>query len=874
MATIKSTITLQSSGLFPGSISVNSTNTTELSGSTSWQTVTVSKRLTESSFSSNQITAAHGAILYSQSPASNRRNICIYSASSISALIMSEVSSEYAGQWPIVPTPLMTIRPGESAMTRLSIDSNLPGFFGPESNIAFIPLLEGTFDDLFTVITGPGGPIPSNLDDVATLDYILAEQGGTVGTSVGVLTEVGFGTSGNHRFQHQIMDFEKGTMSQLTDLDLPTTGEPDKIWNHDTMYGIHEKGYLLKFVDNDDMDQHSYRFIGLNGERVGDITDKTNTTWFGLNKSAVVVYRDSTELVFTVFDGVQVFEYRIVAESEGYDIVSSASTAIGQLERCMADGSVVVTVSDDSYASRTYILSGDNEPAQILSGFNYNDQNVDFYISEFADTVIIADFPAGQYYETLQIWNKSGVKLKDVDLTGLLIDDLDVYPYGSGCWAIVGKPAVSGSDDLIRLFAYDQSTGILHGEDLSWEVDRSVYTGGVVAVCEPKHLLASYDTDYPNGSFDNESLAFIAYNDSSTDPDFFLDQMSTYIKAFALFPGKASPIEHDLAVDTTIYWRKAAATVDNDNQSGIYPTAKYIRLHISTGNRESGSLQSVTIKPGTTLPVYTTIANLAQINTGHTGDYRDNSTGISYSPFGDYAFYAFHTTAADTTSYRVLDARGNIVDTLTMPGSHTGAGWDGFRTRYNSLLIRTLDGVSPRPTRYFNTKTRKFVQLPETYRNQDMPNLAWRTHINNGVMLLRDSNSQILAKYWRILSNGMVSPKITIPSQFSPDPATIDYYMGETYLFLRFADTDRNDKYTFLVYNLDGILVNTILTNYETAYGYSYRGNRIAVDLEPAVFNDIPLQYCMITPTSSIANYWADLADDYWINYNDAKSNY
>jgi hypothetical protein len=140
-------------------------------------------------------------------------------------------------------------------------------------------------------------------------------------------------------------------------------------------------------------------------------------------------------------------------------------------------------------------------------------------------------------------------------------------------------------------------------------------------------------------------------------------------------------------------------------------------------------------------------------------------------------------------------------------------------------------------------------------------------------MLLRDSNDTGVPKYWRILTQGSVSPKIEIPSQFSPDSATIDYHMGETYLFLRFADTDRNDKYTFLVYNLDGVLVNTVLTNYENAYGYSYRGNRIAVDLEPGVGNPSSEQYCMITPTSSIANYWIYSADNYYVNYNDAKSN-
>jgi hypothetical protein len=867
MATIKSTITLQSSGLFPGNINSTSINTTELSSSSSLQTVNVYKQFGEGTFISNQITAAHGAILYAQSPASNKRNICIYSVSSIvSALITAEFASEYPGQFSSMPSPLMTLRPGESAMTRISIETNQTDFFGPGSGPtgSIVPLLEGTFDDLFALY-GFLGNTTSNSDDVATLDYILAEQGGTVGTSIGVLTTEA------DRWQHQSMDFEKGTMSQLVDLGLDET-----IWYYSTGYGIHEKGYLWKFYDEGDLDQHSYRFIGPNGERVGDITNETDTAWFGLHKSAVVVYRDSTELVFTVFDGVQVFEYRIVAQADDYDIVSSDSTAIGQTERCMADGSVVVTVSDNNDAYRTYILSNGNEPAQIFNGSDWTNQNVDFYISEFADTVIVADYSGnGVNYDAVQIWNKSGVKLKEVDLTDLLIDDLDVYPYGSGCWAIVGKPEVSGSDDLIRLFAYDPATGILHGEDLNWEVDRSVYDGGVVAVCEPKHLLASYDYDKPNSSFDNESLAFIAYDNINIDTDFFLDQQSNYLKVFTLFPGKAAPTEHDLAVDTTIYWRKAAATVDNSNQSGIYPTANYIRLHISTGNRESGSLQSVTIKPGTASPVYKTVANLAQINTGHTGDYRDNSTGISYSPFGDYAFYAFYTPGTDATSYRIVDARGNIVDTLTMPGTHTGAGWNGFRTRYNSLLIRTLDGSSPRPTWYFNTKTRKFVQLPETYRNQDMPNLAWRSHTNNGAMLLRDSNNSSVVKYWRILSNGIVSPKIEIPSQFSPVSESIDYHMGETYLFLKFADTDRNDKYTFLVYNLDGVLVNTVLTNYENAYGgsYDYVGNRIAVDLEPAVGNNISEQYCMITPTSSIANYWAYDVDNYWYNINDAKYN-
>lgn len=867
MATIKSTITLQSSGLFPGNINSTSINTTELSSSSSLQTVNVYKQFGEGSAISNSITAAHGAILYAQSPASNKRNICIYSVSSIfSALIATEFASEYPGQFASMPTPLMTLRPGESAMTRISIDSNQTDVFGPGPTTSIVPLLEGTFDDLSTFFSS----VTPNLDDVATLDYILAEQGGTVGTSIGVLTT----TANNDRWQHQVMDFEKGTMSQLTDLDLPTQSEPNKVWDYSNTYGIHEKGYLLEFHDSADADQYSYKFIGLNGERVGDIYNKTVLDWHPRNKSAVVVYRDSTELVFTVFDGLQLFEHRLVAESDVYRVEYSNSVTINTNELCMADGSVVVTVTDNDDAARTYILSEGNEPAQIFTGTYDVDHvdNVDFYISEFADTVIVADYSGGVYYETVQIWNKSGIKVKEIDLTGLSIDTLDVYPYGSGCWAIVGTPNATYGSDLIQLFAYDQSTGILHGEDLNWQVDSAVYTQGVVVVCEPKHLLASYDEDRPNGSFDNESLAFIAYDNLNYNANYFLDQASAYLKVFTLFPGKATPTEHDLAVDTTIFWRRTTATADG-KQSGIYPTSKYIRLHVSSTDRDEGLLKAVTIKPGTASPVYTTVANLAQINTGHNDYYYYNNQGISYSPFGDYSMYAFYTTGTTATSYRVLDARGNILDTLTTPGSHTSIGWNGFRTRYNSLLIRTLDGAAP--TSYFNTKTKKFVTLPETYRNHNIPNLAWRSHINNGVMLLRDSNSTgVVPKYWRILTQGTVSPKITLPSQFSPESNVINYYMGETYLFLWFKDTARDDKWTFLVYDLAGVLVNTVLTNYEYIDATGSKGNRLAAYLYPANYNNILDQWCMITPTSSIANYWtANEVNNFWYNLNDAKYN-
>lgn len=854
MATIKSTIALQSSGLFPGNINATSINTTDLSGSTSWQTVSVYKQITEGSLVNNPITAAHGALLYAQSPASNKRNICIYTVQSIIEwIITTDILNEYPGQWSSLPAPMMTLRPGESAMTRVSVDASAPAFFGPSPGDtgSIIILLEGAFDDLIGAFSGAS--VPPNADDVATLEYIFAEQGGAIGTSIGLLT------SSNGRWQNQIMDFEKGKMSRLADLSLVSAD-----WNNSNQYGVHEKGYVWRFTSEADSDQHSYRFIGPNGDIVWYIDDQTLTDYHEIHKCAVVVYRDGTELVFTVFDGVQAFEYRLVADNSYY-LQETYLAGPGQWDFCMADGSIVVTVYNNNDSASTYILSGGNEPAQIFSGNNINNYFANFYISQFADTVVVAEYAGdGVYYDTVKIWNKSGVTVKTIDLTGLLIDSLDIYPYGNGCWAMVGTPNSTYGTDLIQLFAYDQATGILHGADLNWQVDTGVYDGGVVVVYEPKGLFASTNENRPRGSFDNDSLAFIAYDNIDYNNTFFLDQRSSYLKAFTLFPGKTAPTEHDLAIDTDIYWRRKVF----GQQSGLYPTAKYIRLHVSATSRMAGPLQSITIKPGTALPVYTTIAQLDQIIFSPNDYYTDFNSGISYSPFGDYAMYAFYTTETATTSYRVLDERGKILDTLTTPYPHTSIGWNGFRTRYNSLLIRTLD--SPSPTSYFNTKTKKFVTLPETYRNQDSPNMAWRSHTNNGVMLLRDSNSSSV-KYWRILSNGTVSPKIMIPSQFSA--SSIERYMGETHFFVWFRDANRDSKYTFVVYDLAGSLVNTVLSNYENIDGWDSSGNRLGIYLYASNGNPAADAYVMITPTSSIVNYW--VADsDYWqINLNDANWN-
>ena len=704
---------------------------------------------------------ANGAYVFVENPTTNIHNVELIGATDLNNAVSASggVFANITGLYSFT-----TLKPGDSTI---------------------VPLTSGQGDVYAYTTTG-----------TSTINYYIADREGAFGESGIVVTTVGT------TYQYAVLDSQAGVLPggnptpYFTSIDTGVTSS----FSVDTDI-VNNKGYILIFTDDQNIDHNIYKFIDAKGTTAGTLDTSGSMITIDLERMGgyVVAYNSGSNAEVNVFDGELVHTHIISGSIDGN---SFDGGQFNIWEECSADGSFVGAVYD--YLGNTddtaiilfnnenhYVLSVENEPATDLS---VNTAATPMYGNYFFLSTLNT---STDYYTRFQIWSTNGVLLKDIDVTDYAIDYVQDQFYGTNRLQIIAN---SGDNSIDYLLNYNGATNQLIGHNTTnLQAPTLNWSHAFGGATNYQYRNISSNSRYPTNldSYDGESILII-YADNSNNTGEYINRTVDFCDLVYVVAGATTHGLYQFADDET---KAIKATNLYDCLLG-----KSIIVPYSSNTYESGSLNilqitSTGITSGSIIPKIEDLGN---------------NTIYSY-PIGDYLKYKTYNSNTTKTTYTVIKSPKKTAS-LVLTGTTNQS-----RQRYNTSLVTDNTGEK---VWYYNTNTNAFVQLQNTwqyYEDEEYNNSTSTDGLNDGNILMCNQNPNTTAKAkLRLIKKGVPTAEISIPVT----DGNTTRYLGSEAAFYAYQDMADDYKWKVNVYDLDLNLKKTISLNTDTYENFDVRGRR------------------------------------------------
>ena len=429
---------------------------------------------------------------------------------------------------------------------------------------------------------------------------------------------------------------------------------------------VNRKGYIIRFYDN--ADNNKFAFINSRGSIID--TENINqafNSWNGDGRANLITWYDGADGHAIYFNGDNFYQHDFI------DI--SAIYVENNWDACAADGTFPVYIEgyNGTVNEAQFLIKGANKT--LIKNTNPSTNFTNSYVYSHGNFIAVETLTEGSTYdeiETLEIFNTDGTLLRTVDFNNIEMTQRDYYFYGSGKMQVVYTNNSSG--DFIFL-NYNQLTGKLIGEDLTWTSNHNAYE--VVS----DNYYTGYGRDYKP-----ESVAIILHGDYDFNNTRLLDMDTdgdlevTYI------------INNDLEQRNYIVPNSEDTFyASNDWNTKIYATDKDFIL-LSGDNDTTGPLVATRFTSGAEPTRFNLINDLSTYVT----------TNYNSECFGDYrALWLATNTIITNNEIIVYDSK--VLDKILISDN------DDWSSEFNTLIA--IDYTADKEW-YFNTSTKKWTLLP------------------------------------------------------------------------------------------------------------------------------------------------------------------
>jgi hypothetical protein len=516
------------------------------------------------------------------------------------------------------------------------------------------------------------GPFGSNsigaftTNGTAELEYFTGSRGEDVGENV----LVKFKDSGT-TWKYFTLDANTAIPGQgpnifmngsIVDTTINTTDYP----NETTQAVVNRKGYIWRFYDN--AGNNIFVFVNSRGSIIGaENINQAFNSYNGDGRANLIYWYDGDDGHAIYFDGDNFYQHDFIGISNIY--------VENNWDTCAADGTFPVYIEgyNGTVNEAVFLIKGANKT--LIKNTNPSTNFTNSYVYSHGNFIAVETLTEGSTYdviETLEIFNTDGTLLKTVNINTEMTQR-DYYFYGSGKMQVVYTETNSG--DFIFL-NYNQLTGKLIGEDLTWTSNHNAYE--VIS-----------DTYYTGSGRDYkpESVAIILHGDFAFSNSHLLDIDTdgdlevTYI------------INNDLEARNYIVPNtEDTFYASNISTNKIYATDKDFIL-LSGDNDTSGPLVATRFTSGAEPTRFNLINDLSAYNV---------STYWSEC-FGDYRALWLRpdTVSPYTREITVYDSK--VLDKILISDN------DDWSSEFNTLIA--IDYTTDKEW-YFNTSTKKWTLLP------------------------------------------------------------------------------------------------------------------------------------------------------------------
>ena len=516
------------------------------------------------------------------------------------------------------------------------------------------------------------GPFGSNsigtftTNGTAELEYFIGSRGEDVGESV----LVRFKDSGT-TWKYFTLDANTAIPGQgpnifmngsVVDTQINTTTYP----NSQITSIVNRKGYIIRFYDNGV--KNKFVFINSRGVIIDNVNiDQAFNIQNGNGRANLITWYDGADGHAIYFNGDNFYQHDFI------DI--SAIYVDSNWDACTADGTFPVAIEgyNGTVNEAVFLIKGADKT--LIKNTNPSTNWTNSYVYSYGNFIAVETLTEGSVYdeiETLEIFNTDGTLLRTVDFNNTEMIQRDYYFYGSGKMQVVYTNNNSG--DYIFL-NYNQLTGKLIGEDLTWTSNHNAYE--VVS----DNYYTGFGMDYKP-----ESVAIILHGDYDSNSSRLLDiDTDGDLEVTYIINNDLEPRNYVVpSTEDTFY-------ASNNWDNKIYATDKDFIL-ISGDNDTSGPLVATRFASGSEPTRFNLINDLSTYDT----------TNYNTNCFGDYrALWLATDTIITNNEIIVYDSK--ILDKILISDS------DDWDYEFNTLIVIDYDANKEW---YFNTSTKKWTLLP------------------------------------------------------------------------------------------------------------------------------------------------------------------
>ena len=541
---------------------------------------------------------------------------------------------------------------------------------------------------------------------------------------------------------------------------------------------VNRKGYIIRFYDNAD----NNKFVFINSRGVIIDTENINQGYNSHNgdgRANLITWYDGDDGHAIYFDGDNYWQHDFL------DI--SAIYVDSNWDACTADGTFPVYIEgyNGTVNEAQFLIKGADKT--LIKSTNPSTNFTNSYVYSHGNFIAVETLTEGSTYdeiETLEIFNTDGTLLKTVDFNNIEMTQRDYYFYGSGKMQVVYTNNNSG--DYIFL-NYNQLTGKLIGEDLTWTSNHNAYE--VVS----DNYYTGFGMDYKP-----ESVAIILHGDYDSNSSRLLDiDTDGDLEVTYIINNDLEPRNYVVpSTEDTFY-------ASNNWDNKIYATDKDFIL-ISGDNDTSGPLVATRFASGSEPTRFNLINDLSTYDT----------TNYNTNCFGDYrALWLATDTIITNNEIIVYDSK--ILDKILISDS------DDWDYEFNTLIVIDYDANKEW---YFNTSTKKWVLLP-TFTDGNYWNVSSEGDqypVGSGkILLVREQFTSTLdTLYGRMITRGSAANEKELLKLGNINTWSLE--MSTETVVLAYKETS-NSNYKVRVFDLNLSFLYEIDTekpNYDTYTNY------------------------------------------------------
>lgn len=720
MSTLKTTLKVESTTLFPNSVAINTVTTTAEIADSNFGKISVNHE-TPTYLVTGDV-GANGTILYVKAPSTNSSEMVVN--------VYGEDSE----------TPITSLYAGDSG--------------------------------IITVTAAQGKLYAKTTYGTANLEYFCGSRGADLGqfTLVYQLDN----TPGDN-LKYFVIDANSGVASKLYDTGF---AKADYAWNG-TESGVQNGGIVFRLNAQGPFDDEFFLTDKTGAPLLGHGLTTNWEDWWSLDGKGIVwTYNNGSSWRLSYYNGNEVYHHDFVGAT-GIDIETN-------WDDCSANGTIAAYIyNHNGIANQEAIYLIKDDQKSLITDINTNT-----YIYAAASTYTFANYfvvtlfdDDNGYYTGIKIFDTSGSLLKSVVLPAGDYNYFQYDYYGTGHWqSFLYNAGDTGVDYL--MFNYNQSTGVLIGEELDWTHERGSNFPSVDITS---------NNYYPSwtSATKSESAAVIFHYEDSNDGDLITPTNLDYLDIHYVIGNATTANKEVIHSDPgTDYWANLNLQI---NDTSIQMLTQY-------EDYEGGPLYVVN---------FTTAGSTEFVLVSDMTTYAPGANW-GYSSTGDYRLFWYTNTTLGKTIYKIVSG-SIILDTLTIDSP----GESNWRAQRNSIFIRTW-GLGPvQKCWYFNTSTKKFVQLPKFYSQRSFANITATDGLEPNYMVL------VSPEYWRtdgqtaarMLVNGIVTNEVVlVPNADAVIDSAWDYILTPQGLTFSYQDSTNANKWVIKGYNFDLVNKYNIVT--------------------------------------------------------------